>query len=146
MAEAEIAAAAASPEAGARVEYELQLYYWMKLIRAFEERVSRLHRQNKILGGVYSGAGQEAIVTGICAPLHDGDFVAPLHRDHGRLHHARRRSGPPDGAVDGQGDMVFRAARIRFCTAAIWSTAFSDRPRCLVRRCRSRSARRSNSK
>jgi pyruvate dehydrogenase E1 component alpha subunit len=55
----------------------------MKLIRAFEERVSRLHRQNKILGGVYSGAGQEAIVTGICAPLHDGDFVAPLHRDLG---------------------------------------------------------------
>src|SRR6202163_920043 len=66
-----------------RAEHELQLYYWMKLIRAFEERVSRLHRQNKILGGVYSGAGQEAIVTGICAPLHDGDFVAPLHRDMG---------------------------------------------------------------
>jgi len=83
MAEAEIAAAADSPEAGARVEYELQLYYWMKLIRAFEERVSRLHRQNKILGGVYSGSGQEAIVTGICAPLQPGDFVAPLHRDLG---------------------------------------------------------------
>ena len=43
------------------VEYELQLYYWMKLIRAFEDRVSRLSRQNKIFGGVYSGAGQEAI-------------------------------------------------------------------------------------
>src|SRR5271156_3976589 len=70
-------------EPAPRVEYELQLYYWMKLIRAFEERVSRLHRQNKILGGVYSGAGQEAIVTGICAPLHDGDFTAPLHRDMG---------------------------------------------------------------
>jgi TPP-dependent pyruvate/acetoin dehydrogenase alpha subunit len=55
----------------------------MKLIRAFEERVSRLHRQNKILGGVYSGAGQEAIVTGICSPLQQGDFVAPLHRDLG---------------------------------------------------------------
>lgn len=66
-----------------RVEYELQLYYWMKLIRGFEERVSRLHRQNKIMGGVYSGAGQEAIVTGICAPLQNGDFVAPLHRDLG---------------------------------------------------------------
>jgi TPP-dependent pyruvate/acetoin dehydrogenase alpha subunit len=74
---------AASAETGQRVEYELQLYYWMKLIRAFEERVSRLHRQNKILGGVYSGAGQEAIVTGICAPLRPGDFVAPLHRDLG---------------------------------------------------------------
>lgn len=66
-----------------RAESEVQLYYWMKLIRAFEERVSRLHRQNKIMGGVYSGAGQEAIVTGICAPLEEGDFVAPLHRDLG---------------------------------------------------------------
>jgi TPP-dependent pyruvate/acetoin dehydrogenase alpha subunit len=75
--------ALASPEASTRIEHELQLYYWMKLIRAFEERVSRLHRQNKILGGVYSGAGQEAIVTGICAPLQEGDFVAPLHRDLG---------------------------------------------------------------
>jgi len=70
-------------EPAARVEQELQLYYWMKLIRAFEERVSRLHRQNKIFGGVYSGAGQEAIVAGICAALEDGDFVAPLHRDLG---------------------------------------------------------------
>jgi TPP-dependent pyruvate/acetoin dehydrogenase alpha subunit len=76
-------ASAALPNGAARVEYELQLYYWVKLIRAFEERVSRLHRQNKILGGVYSGAGQEAIVTGICAPLREGDFVAPLHRDLG---------------------------------------------------------------
>ena len=81
MAETNVANGAAEP--APRVEYELQLYYWMKLIRAFEERVSRLHRQNKILGGVYSGAGQEAIVTGICAPLRDGDFVAPLHRDLG---------------------------------------------------------------
>jgi TPP-dependent pyruvate/acetoin dehydrogenase alpha subunit len=83
MAESESAAATLSPEIGARMEYELHLYYQMKLIRAFEERVSRLHRQNKILGGVYSGAGQEAIVTGICAPLQEGDFVAPLHRDLG---------------------------------------------------------------
>src|SRR6516162_3442716 len=83
MAESDSAAATFSPEIGARMEYELHLYYQMKLIRAFEERVSRLHRQNKILGGVYSGAGQEAIVTGICAPLREGDFVAPLHRDLG---------------------------------------------------------------
>jgi TPP-dependent pyruvate/acetoin dehydrogenase alpha subunit len=75
--------ARAQPESAARVEYELQLYYWIKLIRAFEDRVSRLHRQNKIMGGVYSGAGQEAICAGICAPLKDGDFVAPLHRDLG---------------------------------------------------------------
>ena len=72
-----------APEPGTRVEYELQLYYWMKLIRGFEDRVSRLHRQNKILGGVYSGAGQEGLVAGICAPLQEGDVVLPLHRDLG---------------------------------------------------------------
>jgi pyruvate dehydrogenase E1 component alpha subunit len=83
MAEPDGAGAVSAPEASARIEYELNLYFQMKLIRAFEERVSRLHRQNKILGGVYSGAGQEAIVTGICAPLQEGDFVAPLHRDLG---------------------------------------------------------------
>jgi TPP-dependent pyruvate/acetoin dehydrogenase alpha subunit len=77
------AAAAPAPEAGARIEFELHLYFQMKLIRAFEERVSRLHRQNKILGGVYSGAGQEAIVTGICTPMQDGDLACPLHRDLG---------------------------------------------------------------
>src|SRR6266850_4573173 len=82
MAEFESASAPAINGA-TRVEYELQLYYWVKLIRGFEDRVSRLHRQNKILGGVYSGAGQEAIVTGVCAPLQDGDLVAPLHRDLG---------------------------------------------------------------
>jgi pyruvate dehydrogenase E1 component alpha subunit len=73
----------AKSETTPRVEYELQLYYWMKLIRAFEDRVARLSRQNKIFGGVYSGAGQEAICTGICVPLQRGDFVAPLHRDLG---------------------------------------------------------------
>jgi pyruvate dehydrogenase E1 component alpha subunit len=83
MAEPDGAAAVSAAEPNARIEYELQLYFQMKLIRAFEERASRLHRQNKILGGVYSGAGQEAIVTGICAPLREGDFVAPLHRDLG---------------------------------------------------------------
>jgi TPP-dependent pyruvate/acetoin dehydrogenase alpha subunit len=83
MAEPAGAVAAAAPQSGARMEFELHLYYQMKLIRAFEDRVSRLHRQNKILGGVYSGAGQEAIVTGACAPLREGDFVAPLHRDLG---------------------------------------------------------------
>jgi TPP-dependent pyruvate/acetoin dehydrogenase alpha subunit len=85
MAKTGTTAAAISPESDPRIEFELNLYFQMKLIRAFEERVSRLHRQNKILGGVYSGAGQEAIVTGICAPLQPGDFIAPLHRDLGAL-------------------------------------------------------------
>jgi pyruvate dehydrogenase E1 component alpha subunit len=60
-----------------------ELYFYLKLTREFEDRVSKLHRQGKILGGVYSGKGQEAIVVGVCYGLHREDFVAPIHRDMG---------------------------------------------------------------
>lgn len=55
----------------------------MKLTREFEDRVSKLHRQGKILGGVYSGMGQEAIVVGVCFGLKKEDLIAPIHRDMG---------------------------------------------------------------
>ncbi len=61
----------------------LEVFYWLKLIRAFDERVSRLYRQGKILGGVYSAIGQEAVIVGTCYPLRPGDVVFPLHRDLG---------------------------------------------------------------
>jgi TPP-dependent pyruvate/acetoin dehydrogenase alpha subunit len=62
---------------------EVELYRLLLFTRRFEERVSRLHRLGKILGGVYSGLGQEAVCVGACAPLGPGDFVFPLHRDLG---------------------------------------------------------------
>jgi pyruvate dehydrogenase E1 component alpha subunit len=62
---------------------EVQLYYWMKLSRAFEDRCGKLYRQGEIKGGLYSGIGQEATTVGIGWPLEDGDFVSPLHRDIG---------------------------------------------------------------
>ncbi len=64
-------------------EEDLDLYYYLRLTREFEDRVSKLHLQGKILGGVYSGLGQEAIVVGICYGLKKEDFIAPLHRDMG---------------------------------------------------------------
>jgi len=65
------------------VERDVQLYYWMKLTREFEERVAKLHRQNKIFGGVYSGRGQEALVVGTTVDLKTEDVIFPLHRDLG---------------------------------------------------------------
>ncbi len=62
---------------------DLELYYLMRLSREFEERTSKLHLQGKILGGVYSGIGQEATVVGVCYGLKREDFIAPLHRDIG---------------------------------------------------------------
>jgi TPP-dependent pyruvate/acetoin dehydrogenase alpha subunit len=64
-------------------EDDLKLYFHLKLTRAFEDRVSKLHRQGKILGGVYSGMGQEAIVVGVCYGLLKEDFISPIHRDMG---------------------------------------------------------------
>jgi pyruvate dehydrogenase E1 component alpha subunit len=62
---------------------EVQLYYWMKLSRGFEDRCGKLYRQGEIKGGLYSGIGQEATTVGVGWPLEDGDFVSPLHRDIG---------------------------------------------------------------
>ncbi len=67
----------------ARAELDRELYRKLCLVRLFDERVSILHRQNKVVGGVYSGVGQEAVVVGACHPLRHDDIVFPLHRDMG---------------------------------------------------------------
>ena len=59
------------------------MFYWLKLIRAFDERLSILVKQGKVRSGVYTGIGQEAIIVGTCFGLRKEDFVCPLHRDMG---------------------------------------------------------------
>ena len=43
-----------------------ELYRWLRLIREFEGRTSALDKQGKLMGGVYSGKGQEAVTVGFC--------------------------------------------------------------------------------
>src|SRR6266699_3084053 len=64
-------------------EQLLEMFYWLKLIRAFDERLSILVRQGKVRSGVYSGIGQEAIIVGTCFALRRDDYICPLHRDLG---------------------------------------------------------------
>ena len=64
-------------------EQLLEMFYWLKLIRAFDERLSILVRQGKVRSGVYTGIGQEAIIVGTCFGLRREDWVCPLHRDLG---------------------------------------------------------------
>src|SRR6187399_2300356 len=59
------------------------MFYWLKLIRGFDERLSILVRQGKVRSGVYTGIGQEAIVVGTCFGLRKDDYICPLHRDLG---------------------------------------------------------------
>src|SRR6266566_447668 len=61
----------------------IEMFYWLKLIRAFDERLSLLVRQGKVRSGVYSGIGQEAIIVGTCFGLRPEDYICPLHRDLG---------------------------------------------------------------
>src|SRR4249920_950988 len=64
-------------------EQLLEMFYWLKLIRSFDERLSTLVKQGKVRSGVYTGIGQEAIIVGTCFGLRKEDFVCPLHRDMG---------------------------------------------------------------
>lgn len=61
--------------------FERMLYY-LKLTREAESRLERvLYRQGKIVGGVYTGRGQEAIGVGSAIQLLDDDVMLPNHRD-----------------------------------------------------------------
>src|SRR5881394_225839 len=64
-------------------EQLLEMFYWLKLIRGFDERLSVLVKQGKVRSGVYTGIGQEAIVVGTCFALRKQDWICPLHRDLG---------------------------------------------------------------
>jgi TPP-dependent pyruvate/acetoin dehydrogenase alpha subunit len=63
----------------------LDLYYYMRLNRAVEETKVNLFRQNKIVGGLYSSLGQEAISVGTAYALEKKDWLAPMIRNIGAL-------------------------------------------------------------
>lgn len=59
-----------------------RMLYFLKLTREAEWRIEQvLYRQGKIVGGVYTSRGQEAITVGTAIQLVDGDVVTPTHRD-----------------------------------------------------------------
>jgi pyruvate dehydrogenase E1 component alpha subunit/2-oxoisovalerate dehydrogenase E1 component alpha subunit len=63
----------------------LDLYYFMRLNREVEDTMTRLFRQNKIVGGLYSSLGQEAISVGSAYALERKDWMAPMIRNIGAL-------------------------------------------------------------
>ena len=75
-----------SPKAAklSRQQY-LDLYYYMRLNREVEDTMTRLFRQNKIVGGLYASLGQEAISVGTAYALEKRDWLAPMIRNIGAL-------------------------------------------------------------
>jgi acetoin:2,6-dichlorophenolindophenol oxidoreductase subunit alpha len=61
----------------------LDVYYFMRLTRAMEDRTRTLFLQGRIAGGVYTAQGHEAATVGAAMTLRDGDFIVPQHRDLG---------------------------------------------------------------
>jgi TPP-dependent pyruvate/acetoin dehydrogenase alpha subunit len=75
---------AKAPKKLSRQQY-LDLYYYMRLNREVEETMTRLFRQNKIVGGLYASLGQEAISVGTAYALEKRDWMAPMIRNIGAL-------------------------------------------------------------
>jgi len=69
----------------------LQIYYFMRLTRAMEERTRNLFLQGRVVGGVYTPQGHEATTVGAAMTLRDGDCIVPQPRDLG-VHLVRRGS------------------------------------------------------
>ena len=65
------------------VESLLNIYYFMRLTRAMEERTRTLFLQGRVVGGVYTAQGHEATTVGAAMTLRDGDCIVPQHRDLG---------------------------------------------------------------
>ncbi len=61
----------------------LRMYYYLRLTRTLEDRITALYRQGRIVGGVYTSHGMEAISVGYASALERDDIIAPFHRDMG---------------------------------------------------------------
>jgi TPP-dependent pyruvate/acetoin dehydrogenase alpha subunit len=80
--------ATASPlPAGLSRAQLLDLYYHMRLTRSLEERLVGLHRQGKVVGGLFRSLGQEADSVGSAYALDrtKGDILSPLIRNLGSM-------------------------------------------------------------
>lgn len=62
-------------------EQLLKFYSVMRLTRTFEEKLTALYRQGKLLGAAYLGTGQEAIALGCASLLEPGDVFSTVSRN-----------------------------------------------------------------
>jgi len=62
---------------------KLELYYWMRLTRTFDDAMLAHWKQGRGMGGTFSQRGHEAISVGAACALQPEDLIAPMHRDLG---------------------------------------------------------------
>jgi TPP-dependent pyruvate/acetoin dehydrogenase alpha subunit len=61
------------------------IYYYLRLTRSLEERLTNLYRQSKVIGGLFRSLGQEADSVGSAYALEKRDFLSPLIRNLGSM-------------------------------------------------------------
>jgi len=61
----------------------IDLYRTMKLIRAVELEIEKMHHEGVMTGSFHSSMGQEAAAAGVCSALRPPDMVTSTHRGHG---------------------------------------------------------------
>lgn len=71
------------PDTGVPIASELDLYRTMKLIRAVELEIEKMHHEGVMTGSFHSSMGQEAAAAGVCLALRPSDLVTSTHRGHG---------------------------------------------------------------
>ncbi len=62
-----------------------EIYYYLRLNRRVDEQLVNLYRQGKVVGGVYSSLGQEAISVGSAYALKPQDVIGPMIRNVGAM-------------------------------------------------------------
>jgi acetoin:2,6-dichlorophenolindophenol oxidoreductase subunit alpha len=72
-----------NPMAGEDGPTAARIYFLLRAIRTFEERVHAEFSTGRIPGAVHLYAGQEAVAVGVCVALTDDDYIASTHRGHG---------------------------------------------------------------
>ena len=66
-------------------DVQMDMHRRMVRIRLFEEAAGRLAEAAKLPGFLHLYVGQEAVASGVCATLSDGDQITSTHRGHGHL-------------------------------------------------------------
>lgn len=75
------------------VEFLLNAYERMYLVRQFEERVKLLFLEGSMPGTIHQSQGQEGCAVGVCMALEPDDLLTSTHRPHG---HALAKGLTPD--------------------------------------------------
>ncbi|MCA8939565.1 MAG: thiamine pyrophosphate-dependent dehydrogenase E1 component subunit alpha [Planctomycetes bacterium] len=66
-------------------DQQLELYRWMCLNRAFDDKLGLLYRRGLIVGACFSSLGQEAVSCASTYALEERDVIAPMIRNAGSI-------------------------------------------------------------